>query len=202
MSMSDIKQHSYWLGIKCYEECQGAPLHKDLIVQYTVPGFPGMLLSPQSQKVGSGRYAVCTHCKVGMKVSQDNSKKPPKFAIANGFAIVTFPSRIPYASSSHAGETRPIDVRRNMNDVMKALVAPVQPFGYVFQHFGGSQKCIQGHYQFFKTDQNCVTGAMNYLNEHNVNNIFVMICGTTTPKQKPDDLSIVTFKLYPILFNK
>ena len=25
---------------------------------------------------------------------------------------------------------------------------------------------------------------MNYLNEHNVNNIFVMICGTTTLKQK------------------
>ena len=25
---------------------------------------------------------------------------------------------------------------------------------------------------------------MNYLQEHNVNNVFVMICGTTTPKQK------------------
>ena len=67
---------------------------------------------------------------------------------------------------------------------MKALVAPVLPFGYVFRHFGGSQKCIQGHYQFFETDQNYVTGAMNYLNEQNDNNIFVMICRTTTPKQK------------------
>ena len=67
---------------------------------------------------------------------------------------------------------------------MKALVAPVQPFGYVFQHFGGLQNCIQGQDQFFKTNQNCVTGTMNYLKEHNVNNIFVMISGTTTPKQK------------------
>ena len=39
-------------------------------------------------------------------------------------------------------------------------------------------------YQVFETDQNCVTGTMNYLNEQNINNIFVMICGTTTPKQK------------------
>jgi hypothetical protein len=46
------------------------------------------------------------------------------------------------------------------------------------------QKCIQGYYQFFETDQNCVTGAMNYLKEHNVNNIFLMICNSTTPKQK------------------
>jgi hypothetical protein len=38
-----------------------------------------------------------------MKVSQANSKKPPKFAIANGFAIGTFPPRIPYASPSLAG---------------------------------------------------------------------------------------------------
>ena len=35
-----------------------------------------------------------------------------------------------------------------------------------------------------ETDQNCVAGAMNYLNEHNVNYTFVMIYGTTTPKQK------------------
>ena len=72
------------------------------MAQYTVPGFPGMLLSPRSRKVGSGRFAVCTHCKVGMKASQANSKKPPKFATANGFAIGTFPPWIPYASPSHA----------------------------------------------------------------------------------------------------
>jgi hypothetical protein len=37
---------------------------------------------------------------------------------------------------------------------------------------------------FFESDQQCVTGAMNYLNKQNVNNIFVMIGGSTTPKQK------------------
>jgi len=73
---------------------------------------------------------------------------------------------------------------KDVNEVMKALVAPVRPFGYIFQHFGGSKICMQGHYQFSETYQNCATGAMNYLNEQNVNNIFVIICRTTTPKQK------------------
>ena len=125
MSMSDIKKHSCRLAVKTYEEFQGVPLHKDLVAQYTVPSFPEMMLSPRSQKVGSGRFAVCTHCKSGMKVSQANSKKPPKFAIANGFAIGTFPSRIPYASPSRVSEIRMVDIRRDVNDVMKDLVAPV-----------------------------------------------------------------------------
>jgi hypothetical protein len=77
----------------------------------------------------------------------------------------------------------------DVNEVMKALVAPVHPFGYVFQHFGGSQKCIQGHYQFFETDQQCVMGAMNCLNQQNVNKFFVMICRSTTLKQKSTILS-------------
>ena len=98
MSMADIKKHSCSLGVKTYEECQGERLHKDLVAQYTVPGFPGMLLSPQSRKVGSGRFAICTHCKVGTKVSRANSKKPPKFAIANGFVIGTFPPNSIYIS--------------------------------------------------------------------------------------------------------
>ena len=116
------KKQSDQLVLKSYEEFHGALLHTNLNAQYHVTGFPGMLLSPRSWKVGSGRYAVCTHCKSGMKVSQANSKKPPKFAIANGFAIGTFPSRIPYASPSCADETRSIDVRRDVNDVMKTLV--------------------------------------------------------------------------------
>ena len=47
MSMADVKKHSCWLGVKIYEEFQGVPLHKDLVAQYTVPGFPGMLISPR-----------------------------------------------------------------------------------------------------------------------------------------------------------
>jgi hypothetical protein len=48
MTMSDIKKHSYWLGVKHYEEFYGEPLHKDLVEQYHVPGFPELLLSKRS----------------------------------------------------------------------------------------------------------------------------------------------------------
>ena len=80
--------------------------------------------------------------------------------------------KIPYSSPLQEGASRMIGAMKDGNEVMKALIAPVRPFGYVFQHFGGSHKCIQGHYQFFETDQNCVTGAMNGLNKHNVNKIL------------------------------
>ena len=100
--------------------------------------------------------------------------------------IGSFPNQTSYCSPDKQGESRNIDVTKDVNEVMKALVAPVRPFGYIFQHFGGSQKCIRGHYQFFETDQNYVTVAMNYLNKQNVNDIFVMICGSTTPKQKSE----------------
>ena len=67
MSMSDIKKHISWLGVKSYKECQGAPLHIDLIAQYIVPGFADVLLSQYSWKVGPDCYAVCSHCKIAMK---------------------------------------------------------------------------------------------------------------------------------------
>ena len=90
----------------------------------------------------------------------------------NGFTIASFPTQILYSSPLQEGESRSSDMTKDINDTMKALVAPVRPFGYVFYHFGGSQKCSQGYYQFFETDQNCVTGAMNGLNKHNVNKIL------------------------------
>jgi hypothetical protein len=105
-----------------------------------------------------------------MRPSHAASKKPPKFAIANGFVIGSFPNQISHCSPDRQDESRSLDITKDVNEVMKALVAPVRPFGYVFQHFGGSQKCIQGHYQVFLTDQNCVTGAMNYLDEPQLSN--------------------------------
>ena len=59
MSMADIKKHRCRLGVKTYEDFQGVRLHKDLVAQYIVPGFTGMLLSPRSRNNGSGGFAVC-----------------------------------------------------------------------------------------------------------------------------------------------
>jgi hypothetical protein len=60
-----------------------------------------------------------------MKPSQACSKKPPKFAIANGFAIGMFPMKIPHASPERSGTIRQINILKDVDDVMKALVAPV-----------------------------------------------------------------------------
>jgi hypothetical protein len=103
-----------------------------------------------------------------MRPSHASSKKPPKFAIAKGFVIGSFPNQTSHCSPDKQCEPRTIDLMKDVNELLKALVAPVRPFGYIFQHFGGSQKCIQGHNQFFETDQNCVTGAMNYLDRKSV----------------------------------
>jgi hypothetical protein len=124
MSAAEIKQHNCRLGVQTYEECQGVSLQNDLVAQYTVSGFPGMLLSPRSQKIEAGRYPVYSHCKDGMKPSEACSKKPPKFAIASGFAIGTFLTKMPHSSPARSGATRQINIS-NVNDVMKALVAPV-----------------------------------------------------------------------------
>ena len=54
MTMSDIKKHSYRLGVEQYEKFYGETLHKDLVEQFHVSGFPGMLLLKYARKVGCG----------------------------------------------------------------------------------------------------------------------------------------------------
>ena len=97
-----------------------------------------------------------------MRPSHAASKKPPKFAIANGLVIRSLPNQISYCSPDMQGESRSNDVTKDVNEVIKQLVAPIRPFGCIFQQFGSFQKHIQGYYQFFNTDQNCVWGKMNF----------------------------------------
>lgn len=142
-----------------------------------------------------------------MNPSSAASKKPLNVAITNGFMIGSFPHQIQYSSSDKDGESKSIDVMKDVNEVMKVLVAPLRPFGYIFQHFGGFQKSIQGHFQFFQTDQHRVTGMMNYHNEQNVNDIFGNTCGTMTLKQKSailkkTSVDIELFKDICTLFTK
>ena len=182
LSVEEIRQHRDRLSIHSYETFYNITLKDSLVREYTVPGLEGMMLSTRSRKVARGRYATCKECKRSMKKEHTNKKTPPKFSVANGNAIGTFPTCIPCCSPGKVGEHRTIN-EDDLNPVLKAFMSPVRPFGYVFQHHGGKQKCISGHYQFFETDQNCVTGALNYVDKNIANNVFVMICGATTPRQ-------------------
>eukprot|EP00956_Cyclotella_meneghiniana_P045048 scaffold350835_cov311-Cyclotella_meneghiniana.AAC.1 len=95
MSTEEVRQHHERLSVQKYEEYYDITLKESLKQEYTVPGFEGMLLSRRSRKVARGRYAVCKDCKSSMKPKHVNRKTPPKFSIANGNAIGTFPTCIP-----------------------------------------------------------------------------------------------------------
>ena len=73
----------------------------------------------------------------------------------------------------------------DVSDELRALVAPVRPYGYVFAYSGGSHKSIQGHYQFFETDQSKVGGVIDHVRDMGVaQNMYIMLCGRMTPAQR------------------
>jgi hypothetical protein len=82
-----------------------------------------------------------------------NKRSPPKFAIENGFVIGSFPREIEFTNKD--GQRNVRDINDNeLTDLLKAMLAPVRPYGCVFACSGGSQKSITGNYQFFEMDQN------------------------------------------------
>ena len=69
-----------------------------------------------------------------------------------------------------------------MSDELRALLAPVRPYGYIFAYSGGAHKSIQSHYQFFETDQSQVGGVIDHVRNMGVaQNLCVMLCGHMTP---------------------
>ncbi len=65
------------------------------------------------------------------------------------------------------------------------MAAPIRPYGWVFAFSGGAQKSLQGNYQFFEMDNNCLGGVMNQLNQQGISkHIYCVLCGRMTPDQK------------------
>jgi hypothetical protein len=81
-----------------------------------------------------------------------NMRTPPKFATANGFVIGSFPQKIEFTNKDGKRKARNIN-NNELTDLLKALLAPVRPYGCVFSYSGGSQKSITGNYNFFEMDQ-------------------------------------------------
>ncbi len=79
----------------------------------------------------------------------------------------------------------PIPWPMTLTDILKAMSAPVRPYGAVFAFFGGAQQSIRGNYQYFEMDQNRLGGVMNQLNEAELGeHIYCVLCGRMTPNQK------------------
>ncbi len=81
----------------------------------------------------------------------ENKKTAPKYAIANGYVIGSLPTEIQFTNKD--GKRKGRNIKDNeLTDLLKAMLAPVRPFGCVFAYSGGSQKSIKGNYQFFEID--------------------------------------------------
>jgi hypothetical protein len=176
--------HKKRLSVDSYEEYYETTLKPEVTKQYqiNVDDFEGMLLSPRSRKYLDG-YATCSVCFSGMQ-SHMAKRTPPKFSIANGFVIGSFPQQIQSTNKDGERVTRKIDYHE-LTDILKAMSAPVRPYGAVFAFFGGAQQSIRGNYQYFEMDQNRLGGVMNQLNEADFGeHIYCVLCGRMTPNQK------------------
>ena len=177
--------HKKRLSVDSYEEYYETTLNPEVTKQYqiNIDDFKGMLLSPRSRKYLDG-YATCSVCYSGMQSHMATKKNPPKFSIANGFVIGSFPQEIQFTNKDGERVTRKIDYHE-LTDILKAMSAPVRPYGAVFAFFGGAQQSIRGNYQYFEMDQNRLGGVMNQLNEADFGeHIYCVLCGRMTPNQK------------------
>ena len=105
MNRAQLKAHKHRLGVREYEQYHQVRLSPILIKQYHVPSLPYMLLSQRSRKVRKG-WIACGHCCSALRAGNRSSTKPPKFAIANGFAIGEFPQEIMRVNPVSRPETK------------------------------------------------------------------------------------------------
>jgi hypothetical protein len=185
LTKEQISLHKKRLSVDSYKEYYETTLKPEVTKQYqiNVDDFKGMLLSPRSRKYLDG-YATCSVCFSGMQSHMATKRTPPKFSIANGFVIGSFPQEIQSTNKDGERVTRKIDYHE-LTDILKAMSAPVRPYGAVFAFFGGAQQSIRGNYQYFEMDQNRLGGVMNQLNEADLGeHIYCVLCGRMTPNQK------------------
>ena len=186
LTPDQISQHSHRLSVKTYESSYGHELKLELRKQYQMNcnGLKDLLLSHRSRKYWGRGYATCAGCALGMRSNLTTKKTPPKFAIANGFVIGSFPPEIEFINKE--GETVIRKIKDNeLTDLLKAMMAPVRTYGYVFAYSEGSQKSIKGNFHFFEMDQNRLGAVMTHLNQAGIGeHIYVVLCGRMTPEQK------------------
>ncbi len=63
--------------------------------------------------------------------------------------IGSFPQEVKWITSK--GDTKKRIIKNHeVTDILKALMAPVRPYGSIFAYTGGAQKSIRENYQFLK----------------------------------------------------
>ena len=122
MKKETLKKYEPCLGVTSYEHFHNERLHPLLIKQYRVKGLRGMLLSPRANKNKDG-YSMCSSCYTTLRRNSQSDTKPPKFSIANGFVIGSFPKVIPVATGKLKGTRRVVNVEdeTDISEVMRTL---------------------------------------------------------------------------------
>jgi hypothetical protein len=93
ITRDQLLEHKDRLGVESYEECHGV-MDNELQKQYEIKGLEGILLSRRFGKDDANNFTVCSRCKEALKADCITNKSPPKYSIANGFAIGTIPETI------------------------------------------------------------------------------------------------------------
>jgi len=132
LTKEDIGAHSERLGVKSYKEYYQTTLKAEVKRQYQVQVLQDMLLSPRSRKYPDG-YATCSVCYTGMQPHMASKKNPPKFTIANGFVIGSFPQMVKFFNTEGQRVTRKVE-DDELTDTLKAMVAPLRPYGCIFAY--------------------------------------------------------------------
>jgi hypothetical protein len=109
------------------------------------------------------------------------TKKTLKIAIANGFVIGSLPEVL-HSTSTNGDRMKKKINHHEVTDLLKAMLVPVRPYGFVFSYSKGAQKSTKGNYHFFEMDQNRIGGVMDQLNKSKFgDNIYCVLCGRMTP---------------------
>ena len=155
-----LKKNVHRIGVESYDDYYtkvdngGYPkLPLELIKQYEVGGLEGLLLSRRSRRIeanGLVKYESCKCC-FDSCIKNVKLKSPPKFAIANGFVIGQIP-RVFKINKDGIEEEVVVD-KKEINDIVRAMLAPTRAYGYTFSYFAGAQQSIQGQFMFYEVDQ-------------------------------------------------
>ena len=108
-----------------------------------------MLLTPRASldtsenKDGEreNRYSCCESC---YRLLYGKSKSPPKFSIANGFAIGHLPAEF-----------------NDISDIIASMISRVRPFAYILTFQGGQNKKLKGTFTFFDNNIKQTEGVMS-----------------------------------------
>ena len=95
LSKNNISAHGRRLSVESYERYYDTKLKPEVRNQNVINDvdLKVLLLSPRSRKTSKG-YLTCSCYFSGMQPNMVNKKSPPKFAIANGFVIGSFPQEV------------------------------------------------------------------------------------------------------------